>query len=418
MGKQLYLEALVVMIALVCGCLETLPDLPPITTSTQKADNSSATPEGVAAIVDANNQFAFDIYSKVSAEEGNVFLSPWSISTAMAMVYEGARGETADEMRSVLHFPDDGAVVRSSFAGIYNLINKDGKKYTLSTANALWLQKDYPFLPDYLSTIENYYVGKATNLDFIRDTENSRQIINTWVEDQTNDKIKDLFPPGSINELTRLVLTNAIYFKGNWLTQFDPADTRDATFTISPGNTVTAKMMSLYDVKFNYAETDDVQILEMPYDGEELSMLVLLPKDNDLASVESMLTPENLAGWRNSLHKQEVPVYFPKFTFETKYYLADALSSMGMPLVFTPNEADLSGMDGTHDLFVSAVIHQAFVDVNEEGTEAAAATGVVVGATSAPMSVFRADHPFIFMILEKETGSILFMGRVSDPTAS
>jgi serpin B len=400
---------------LTLGCVEQTSPTPPV-------NDTGATPEGTNSVVNANTQFALDLYSKFKDQEGNIFFSPYSISTALAMTYEGARGETASEMQSVLHIPADPGARRPPFASIYNDINAPVKSYTLSTANALWAQEGYEFLEDYTTTVETYYGGRVTNLDFAGNPEASRQTINSWVEDQTNDKIKDLIPQGALDSLTRLVLTNAIYFKGTWELQFDEANTRDEPFYTTPVQTVTASMMRLTgsdDAVFPYAEDgDNVQILELPYEGDDLSMLIILPEKGKPVPA---LTPEKLTDWRALLVEQRVDIYIPKFKFETKYFLADTLAGMGMPAAFAAGAADFSGMDGTRELFIQSVIHQAFVEVNEEGTEAAAATGVVVGLTAMPeepvIPVFRADHPVLFIIQQKDTGNILFMGRVSDPTS-
>ena len=401
----------IILSIFLCGCV-TQPE--------PAADDSRATPEGVNAVINANNQFAFDLYSEYKTEEGNIFFSPYSISTALAMTYEGAKGKTAEEMQAVFHFPQNGDVRRPAFAKIYNEINKKDKKYKLSTANALWAQKDYRFLEEYTATVEKYYGGGVTNLDFVEETEKSRQIINGWVEGQTDDKIKDLIPQGVLNIDTRLVLTNAIYFKGTWVKQFNEEDTRKEDFRVSPEQTVKVPMMRLTgdEAEFSYAETDEIQILEMPYDGKDLSMLIILPKENDLANMEESINPEKLSEWRNMLNEQRVDIYIPKFKFETKYFMVETLSNMGMPTAFI-HDADFSGMDGTTNLLIQNVIHQAFVEVNEEGTEAAAATAVVVGIESAAprrTPIFRADHPFIFIIHDRGTGNILFLGRVSDPS--
>lgn len=387
---------------------------------TPNTNDTGATTKSIEDVVKANNQFAFDLYSQYKTKEGNIFFSPYSISTALAMTYEGAMGKTAEEMQSVFHFPQDENERRPAFAKIYNILNKEDKKYQLSTANALWAQKDYQFLVDYFNVVDKYYGGKVTNLDFVGDTENSRITINKWVEEQTNDKIKNLLPQGVIDAFTRLVLTNAIYFKGDWVKQFDKGNTREDTFWVGQSNSVKAKMMNLNGEKFNYAEVDNVQILELPYAGEELSMLVILPaaKEQGLSPVEASLDPEKLAEWKDKLVGTEVDVYLPKFKFETKYFMVGDLIKMGMLTAFS-DEADFSGMTGKKNLFISHVIHQAFVEVNEEGTEAAAATGVVmtkeISAGPRKTPIFRADHPFIFLIQEKETGSILFIGRVSNP---
>jgi len=372
------------------------------------------------SVVDANNEFALDLYKELKASDGNIFYSPWSILSALAMTYEGAMGQTAEEMREVLHLPGDDETRRNSFKEVQDGINKEDKDYELYTANALWPQTGYSFLDSYINTIRTYYGGEVTALDYVSETEESRQTINSWVEEKTNDKIMDLIPAGVLGPLTRMVLTNAIYFKGTWVMQFDEEDTTDQDFHVSPEETVTAQMMSLTgdEARFNYAEDEDVQFLELPYEGEEVSMLVILPRENDLEYVEGSLSADDISRWRSDLSEQEVHVYLPKFKLETKYFLPEVLKELNMVDAFDSEVADFSGMDGTTDLFISDVIHQAFVEVNEEGTEAAAATAVIVGRTSAQPrhKVFIADHPFIFIIQEKETGNILFMGRVTDPS--
>jgi len=378
--------------------------------------------EDASSVVNANNQFAFELYSKYKSETGNIFFSPYSISTALAMTFEGAKGQTADEMQAVFHFPKDDTLRRSSFQQIYKEINKKDKPYTLKTANALWAQKDYAFLDSYFSLVKQYYGGNVTNLDFKTKTEESRLTINRWVEKQTNNKIKDLIPIGALNSMTRMVLTNAIYFKGMWVKQFDKADTREKDFKVSAEKKVKAKMMSLSgkEAKFNYAETGDLQVLELPYKGEELSMLILLPKEGGMAALEASLNAQEISKLRNSLDEERVEVHLPKFKFETKYFIAEDLKGMGMPTAFSPESADFSGMTGKKDLYIDSVIHQAFVEVNEEGTEAAAATGITMGITSIAIpkfKIFNADHPFIFVIQGRATGNILFLGRVNDPSA-
>jgi len=408
--------------AIVVGLSIFLPGC--VKQSVPRANDSGATPEGIINVVNASNQFALDFYFKIKDDEkGNIFYSPYSISTALAMTYEGARGKTADEIQSVFHFPKDDATRRSSVAAIYNGLNKKDAKYRLHTANALWVQKGYQLLSEYTNRVEKYYAGKATNVDFVRATEQARQTINNWVENKTDNKIKDLFPQGSLNLFTRLVLTNAIYFKGIWVKEFDKGETREEVFRVSREQTVKVPMMRRTDAeaKFNYAETEDLQILEMLYEGGDLSMLVLLPRNDGLKSLEDALTLEKLNEWKNELKEQRVDVYIPKFTFESKYFLNENLKEMGMPLAFTPPGmplgADFSGIAGDKELFIQLVVHQAFIDVNEEGTEAAAATGVSVGIVSIGprIPIFCADHPFIFIIQEKETGNILFLGRVIIP---
>lgn len=380
-----------------------------------------ASAQEVNSVIKANNQFAFDLYSKYRSKDGNVFYSPYSISSALAMTYEGARGKTAEEMQAVFHLPQDASIRRDSFLRINQRINKKDKVYALSTANALWAQKDYKFSDEYFSLVDQYYGGKVTNLNFVSEIENSRITINSWVAEQTNDKIKDLIPSGLITPDTALILTNAIYFKGLWRVQFNKNNTREEEFRISPDIKIKTQMMHLSgeDAKFNYADTGDLQILELPYEGDDLSMIMLLPKEDDLKALEGSLNAEKLSEWKGFLGREQVDVYVPKFKFETKSFMAEDFKEMGMPTAFGEG-ADFSGMTGTRDLFISEVIHQAFVEVNEEGTEAAAATAVMMTKGMVmepePIKIFKADHPFIFIIQDKETGNILFMGRVSDPS--
>lgn len=371
----------------------------------------------INSVAMANNQFALDLYKNWASNDGNMFFSPYSISSALAMTYEGAKGQTANEIQKVLHFPTDSSTLRSGFSQIDVQINNVNKPYALTTANALWAQKGYSFLSDYLNIVEQNYGGKATNLDFMKDAEGSRKIINSWVESKTNDKIVDLLSPGTINGDTRLVLTNAIYFKANWTYGFEKSATSDADF-----NTVSniIKVPTMHQEQgFNYAETSDLQVLEMPYLGGDLSMLIILPKKL-LSSVESSLDSYKLEQLRKSLKMQDVEVSLPTFKMETKYSMKDDLKKMGMPTAFS-DSADFSGMTGKQDLEISEVIHQAFVNVTESGTEAAAATAVVMTLATAPAGhrpeprIFNADHPFIFLIQQKDTGNILFMGRVENP---
>jgi len=401
-----------VAVAVVLFLFPYEPDQPPA------ADNTGSTEQGIQAVVNANNQFAFDLYSELDKnEDGNMFYSPYSISAALAMTYEGAKGQTANEMKSVFYFPEED-ILRPNFAAIYNDINKENKEYELKTGNALWAQKDYPFLGEYMDGVENYYGGKATMLDFVKETEKSRQTINSFTEEQTKDKIKDLIPKGYLDEMTRLVLTNAIYFKGIWEWEFDKTDTHEQDFHITSIDIVKTPIMSMNpeDAEFNYAQTEDLQILELPYKGDKISMLILLPTEN-LDLIGSSLTAEKLNGYKSQMEETKLDsISLPKFEFDSKYFMKNTLISLGMPKAFS-SDADFSGMTGKKELFISDVIHQAYVGVDEEGTEAAAATAVVMKLTAMlPMNVFRADHPFIFIIQEKDTGNILFLGRVVDPT--
>lgn len=425
------LGSFIILAIFLAGCTESglpVPPTPQITPTPLPAvsqPSASSNP-----VVDANNQFALDLYSRLADDpefgDGNLFFSPISLSSALAITYEGARGSTAEEIRSVFHFPENQSALRSGFEDTIARINSNANDYTLRTANAMWAEQTYPFLPDYIHIADRYYDAKTTNLDFIHAPDESRITINRWVENQTEDRIRDLIPPGVINSNTCLVITNAIYFKGTWVKQFDPEKTVDADFLTGRGITVRVPMMQRTDENavYGYTETDALQVLEMPYEsgnGTEITMLVLLPRGDDLEELEQLLDAGTLKELRDSLQNRQVKVHFPRFTMETKYFLPRILSVMGMPTAFT-TDADFSGMDSGRDLFITNVIHQAFVEVNEEGTEAAAATAVMMGKGASPdankIPVFRADHPFIFLIQDSGTGNILFVGRVSDPVST
>ncbi len=395
------------------------------------------------AVVEGNNAFVLALYAQLRGLEGNLFLSPYSISTALAMTHAGARGATAGQMAQVLRLPIERykaldsdnqgnppyrieqrpmsvEQLAAAFGRLQKGLRAEAKKkgYELSVANALWGQKGYGFLGDFLSLVEANYDGRLEQVDFVGATEAARRTINAWVEEKTNNKIEELIKPGVLSELTRLVLTNAIYFKGNWDRQFKKAATQPGPFTTADGKKTEVPMMNQTE-EFRYIETETFQGLDLPYVDNELSMVVLLPKKIDgLGDFERTLTAENLSQWLGQLHKRKVIVSIPKFTMTSQFSLASVLKSMGMSDAFTPYVADFSGMNGRRDLFISAVIHKAYVEVNEEGTEAAAATGVVVGVTSAMPTqppVFRADHPFLFLIRDNRTASILFIGRVTNP---
>jgi len=398
------------------------PVTPPGSNSTDPTGPAAnfTDPVSIQELVNASNLFALEMYLELANSKDNLFFSPYSIFTALGMTYEGARNRTADEIRSVFHFPADNQTRWSLFKALIEKLNANDSGCNLSSGNALWIQKDFDILNEYVNTVQTYYKAGAENVDYKSAAEAARLRINGWVENQTNGKIKDLIPQGVLTFNTVLVLTNAIYFKGDWLRAFNDSLTKEMDFHPDPATTVKAKLMSSNDdeSKFNYTESDGVQVLKMPYSGEKLSMLVLLPRNGTVSSVENMLTPLKLNEWRGKLKEQRVDVYFPKFKLETKYFLKDNLSAMGMPAAFT-SAADFSGIDGKRDLFISAVIHQAFVSVDEKGTEAAAATAVVFernGIVEPPVPVFNANHPFIFLIQDDETGNILFMGKVVDPT--
>jgi len=381
-------------------------------------ESAPASPGGVKTeIAKANNAFALDLYARLSTRPGNLFFSPASISTALAMTYAGARGQTAQEMATTLHFKTEGQGMHPAFGALLRDLNKQGKGkgYRLSVANALWAQQGYSFLPEFVELTKTDYGAGVHDVDFVGATEAARQTINTWVEKQTEDKIKDLLPRGVIGSDTRLVLTNAIYFKGNWQTQFKKEQTRELPFQVAADQKVNAPFMN-QSGKFKYLDGDTFQALELPYAGKDLAMIALLPKQPDgLAEFEKLLSAAKLVDLLHKMRETEVIMSLPKFKLTSEFGLKETLSTMGMQLAFS-SSADFSGMDGKRDLFLSAVIHKAFVDVNEEGTEAAAATGVAVKALAMRVKpIFRADHPFLFLIQDQQSGSILFLGRLANP---
>jgi serpin B len=340
------------------------------------------------------------------------------------MAYEGAKGETASEIQVVIELPEDDEERRGMVRALQSSLNPDSANYELSTANSYWLKLGEDLNDEYQDTLENDYLAGGQELDFAGDSDGSTDTINDWVEDQTNDRIQDLIPYGILDAMTYLVLTNAIYFKADWKWQFDEDATRERYFYPTKGNEKRADFMNICDeeIDLNYAENDDVQMLQLPYKDEELSMYILLPKENDISALESKLDRAFLENLKGDMYGEWVDVYLPKFKFELKYDIVPPLKDLGMNLAFGAG-ADFSGMaeDGRKDLFISDVIHQSFVEVNEKGTEAAAATAVVVAMGAAdddePDPVeFKADNPFIFFIEHQESGQILFMGKVEDPT--
>ncbi len=383
---------------------------------------AQTTPE-VRQLARDNNTFALDLFGQLRTQPGNLFCSPYSISTALALTAGGARGETEKQMTAALRLSLDRARLHPACAGLQATLNKiqSSGHVRLSVANSLWPQKKHPFLADYLDLARRCYDVEITPQDYERAAAEAAATINKWVEQKTQDKIKNIIPPGTLDALTRLVLVNAIYFKGNWAYPFKPDATQPAPFKLTGGKAVEARLMNKQR-EYRYAAADGVQVLELPYTGNELSMLVLLPEKADgLAALEQALTLARLETWTRQLRQREVNVFLPKFKMTAKFELSRIMAALGMKDAFSGN-ADFSGMDGQRDLFISAILHKAFVDVNEEGTEAAAATAVVMRLTAImepePPAVFRADHPFLFLIREKSTGSILFLGRVADPTQS
>lgn len=370
-----------------------------------------------SGIAVGNNQFASDLYKVLSKEEGNLFFSPFSIRTALAMTYGGARGNTAAQMAQVLSFPTNQKKFHPEMGTFIKELNESGSKksFQLNIANALWGQTGYKFLSEFLLLTRDNYGAKFSKLDFIHQTEEARQTINNWAERKTRGKIKNLIPKGIISPLTRLVLTNAVYFKGTWEVQFDKENTRDGVFILDSGGSVDAPFMIHEKVKFKYLENARFQALEMPYEGDRLAMTIFLPKENyGLAKFEKSMTAGKLSAWIAAFKETELYVSIPRFKTTLFFRLDNVLKKMGMVDAFSMWLADFTGMAAKRELFIRAVVHKAFVNVNEEGTEAAGSTGVIIDL-KAVSTMFIADRPFVFMVRDVETGAILFFGRMVNP---
>ncbi len=381
--------------------------------------------EGLGPLTSGNNAFALDLYQRLQDQSGNIFFSPYSISSALAMTYAGAVGDTAAEMAETLHFLMDQENLHPSFNALdqylASLADQDipedqGDPFQLSIANAIWGQENFHFEEDFLNTLAKNYGAGLRLLDYIMEPEESRQVINDWITDQTREKIQDLIPQGAINSDTRLVLSNAIYFKATWLEPFEEIFTDAGMFTGLDDEKISVTMMHGSDLNFLYYQGENFQSFQMPYVGGEVSMLVILPDEGDYQDFESSLTVETLDQIAEGMVYSPIRLTFPKFEFESEISLAQILADMGMPLAFS-DAADFSGMTGNKDLFISDVFHKAYVNVDEEGTEAAAATAVIMSVTSAPADPIEitVDRPFMLVIREHQTNTILFMGRVVSP---
>ncbi len=387
----------------------------------------------LSELVEGNTAFAFDLYRFFAGQQegDNLFYSPYSISLALAMTYAGAESETEEQMADALRFilPQDR--LHPAFNGLDQELAQRGegaegenqgdeeksKGFRLNIANAIWGQKDYAFLDTFLDVLaENYGAGLRV-LDFVDAPEESRMTINGWISEETEGKIENLIPQGAIDRMTRLVLTNAIYFNAAWAHPFREEATKDGPFTLLDGGEVMVPMMRQTE-SLGYAEGGGYQAVELPYDGGEMSMVIVLPGRDNFEPFEESLDGEQVEAIVEGLKYRQVAVTMPTFEFDSRFSLNQALAEMGMPEAFSEG-ADFSGMTGRKDLFISDVVHKAFVSVDEEGTEAAAATAVVMKLSAMPEEPVEVtiDHPFLFLIRDIETGAILFVGRVLDPSA-
>lgn len=393
----------------------------------ERVSNPDVPAADLEQLVAGNTAFAFDLYQAVRSSDGNLVYSPFSISLGFAMTYAGARGETASQMSDVLNYtlPED------QFHPAFNALDLDlarrpeqaagvdeDERFELSIANALWGQEDWPFLPEFLDLLAANYGAGMRLVDFENAAESARRQINDWVSDQTKKRIKDIIPPGLLDPSTRLVLANAIYFKATWEYEFDPNETSDEPFYLLNGETVNVEMMSMETgAYFAYAAGDGWQAIALLYKGGLTEMVVIVPDTGNFEAFESTLTAERYNEILAALEPQEVLLSIPKFTFETQYGLSDTLIQMGMSDAFDPALADFSGMDGQRILYIGDALHKAFIAVDEKGTEAAAATIIIMmaGAMMPEGVVLTIDRPFFFAIRDVPTGTVLFMGRVVDP---
>jgi serpin B len=379
----------------------------------------------LADLVSGNNTFAFDLFHQLEDEPLNLFFSPYSISVALAMTYAGASGDTERQMAQAMRFELPQAALHPAFNRLALELDQRSsaegidpdQAFKLHVVNASWGQTGFTFLPGYLDVLALNYGAGIRLLDFATNPESARKTINRWVSQETENKINDILPQGSIDVLTRLVLSNAIYFKADWQNEFDKNSTQDDVFHLAAGGTTTVPMMNRTGF-YNYTAANDFQALELPYAGGQLSMLIILPEEGKFNQAASFLDATALEGVISNLQHTNVDLTLPKFTFEYDLGLKGWLQKLGMKDAFNPAQADLSGMDGSRDLYITDVLHKAFVAVDEAGTEAAAATAVIIGLTSMPVEqpiAFKADRPFIFLIRDIPTGTILFLGNMMNP---
>ena len=384
--------------------------------------NPTVSESELQTLVDGNNAFGLDLYQTLRSQDGNLILSPFSVSIALAMTYAGARGDTEAQMADVLNFGPQEQVHNAFNALDLALeetpivLDKDQEPMQLSIANSVWAEQTFTFLPDFLDTLSVNYGAGIQLMDFINSPDPSRKVINQWVSDETKEKINNLLPENSITSDTKMVLVNAIYFKADWLSPFDANDTYDSSFKLLDGSEVTVPMMG-QQLYIPYFVGDGYAVAELPYAGESAVMTLLVPDEGRFEEIEALVDGDMFNEALANLAPADVTLRMPKFEFESPFNLSDALIEMGMPLAFDENRADFSGMTDQQDLYIGNVIHKAFVAVDEKGTEAAAATAVVMEGASAmmPENVLTIDRPFLFFIRDVETGQILFIGRVLNP---
>lgn len=423
MRKMVLTLMTAVLVLGLVGCAPTA-SADEVKSSEPRATPTELPTNDLSELVSGNTAFAFDLYRQIRQDSENLFFSPYSISMALAMTYAGAKDDTAHEMAGAMQFYLPNYSLHHAFNYVDQQLagrgegaqGKDGEGFRLNVVNAIWGQRGHSFSSEYLDTLAMNYGAGLRVLDFQAQPEPSRETINKWVEEQTESRIKDLIPQGAIDSLTRLVLTNAVYFNAAWQAQFEESATTQASFHLVDGGQVAVPMMRQTE-SFGYSSADGFQVVELPYDGGELSMLILLPDEGRFNEIEAAIDGSLLRNAVDGLQWTRLALTMPKFKMETSFSLKDSLASMGMVKAFAPGEADFSGMDGTRELYIGDVVHKAFVEVDEAGTEAAAATAVIMQTTAIPAepTELTIDRPFLFLIRDIETGTVLFLGRVMNP---
>ncbi len=423
--RKLWLTLLTVPLIVVAAGCAPAASADVLQSSEPRQTPVESAPDNRNTLVEGNNAFAFDLYRQVGEGSENLFFSPYSISLALAMAYAGAAGDTESQMAEALRFYLSQEDMHEAFNDLDQELakrgehaqGKDNEAFRLNIVNAIWGQKNYPFSEAYLDVLARNYGAGLRVLDFQAEPEPSRKIINRWVEQQTEDRIRDLIPQGAIDQLTRLVLTNAVYFNAAWDSQFERKATSPGPFYLLSGQDVEVPMMRQTG-SFGHYRGSNYDAVELPYDGREMSMVILVPDQGEFETFEAGLENGVVRHAIDNLQRTQVRFSMPRFSLESTIDLKGALSALGMRQAFDPGAADFSGMDGTTELYISDVLHKAFVELDEDGTEAAAATAVVVGTTSMPADPIRVsiDRPFIFLIQDIETNSILFLGRVMNPS--
>lgn len=426
----------IAFLATSCGSGVEPGDIVPAEAGEARSDldrdtDPDVTEQQVSQLSADNRAFAADFYKQIRERDGNLVFSPYSISSALAMTYAGARGMTEEEMAAALRW----SLMRDELHAAFNKLDLelesrgsatprpelgDGEPLQLSIANSVWGQADFDFIQEFLDTLALHYGAGLRTVDFINDPEGARQAINDWISDETQGRIEDLIPPDAIDDLTRMVLANAIYFKASWLEKFDPEDTADGTFHLPDGSETTVPMMRQEWLRTGYAEVDGVQAVEIPYYPGDTSFVLMLPPEGGFEDFEETLDAGTIDAILDGMSAADVDLTMPKFEFESPIDLKEPLKALGMELAFNPDRADFTGIADVRpqNLYISDALHKAFIAVDEEGTEAAASTAVIVSDESAyPRAEVKADRPFVFLIRDNATGAVLFMGRVVDPSS-